>query len=353
MIKQLHPVPSTVSGSENIIKIDFTNSQNQRKLKTNQIIEIITVPNPDGRKNQKNVAITINAKLICSILSKKYSKVSITEISTLECLTKLAKRKPDLVFSGVKYFEFEENQIWLNDFLELNHIRYIGSNHAALDREHHKGFAKSIVKQAGILTADYVIINTNRISVDNNMNIPYPVFVKPVRGGDSIGIDDLSLVFDRNQLDAKVDQICNVLNCDALVESYLTGREFSVGILEDEGTNLLTAMPIEIIAPKNERGHRVLDYEIKRLDQETVRKVKNKTLHKKLSEVGKSAFKALGGRSFGRIDIRLCAKGLPHFVEANLMPGLSKGYFYRSCALNLNMTYDDMILLLCSNRLNS
>ncbi|MDA0846147.1 MAG: D-alanine--D-alanine ligase, partial [Proteobacteria bacterium] len=202
-------------------------------------------------------------------------------------------------------------------------------------------------------TADYVVIKKSDESTHKTMNIAYPVFVKPVIGGDSIGIDDLSLVFNREQLDIKIKQIFNALNCDALVESYLVGREFSVGILEDELSSVLTAMPIEIIAPKNHRGHRLLDFNIKRLDQETVRKVKNKTLHEKLSEVGKSVFKALGGRSFGRIDIRLCARGLPHFVEANLMPGLSKGYFYRSCSINLDMTYDEMILLLCSNRLNS
>ena len=144
-----------------------------------------------------------------------------------------------------------------------------------------------------------------------------------------------------------------MLNCDALVESYLVGSEFSVGILEDEKSGVLTAMPIEIIAPKNKGGHRVLDFDIKRLDQEKVRQVKNKTLRKKLSETGTSAFAALGGRSFGRIDIKLCAKGIPHFIEANLMPGLSKGYFYRSCAINLGITYDEMILLLCSNRLKS
>ena len=73
----------------------------------------------------------------------------------------------------------------------------------------------------------------------------------------------------------------------------------------------------------------------------------------KLSKLGKAAFLALGGRSFARIDIKLCANSLPHFVEANLMPGLSKGYFYRCCAMNLNMTHDEMILLLCSNRINS
>jgi len=350
---QIRPVPSTLDVSRNSMRENTKNFHHQSDPKEKKSIEIITVPNLGGLKNQKNVAITLDTKLVHKILSKVYSKVRITDIVTPKCLAKLVKRKPDLVFSGVKYFEFDGKQIWLNDFLDLNKICYIGSNHAALDREHDKGLAKLLVKKAGIVTADYVVIKTNSVSTHKTIGMAYPVFVKPVIGGDSIGIDDLSLVFNREQLDTKIKQIFNALNCDVLVESYLVGREFSVGILEDELSSVLTAMPIEIIAPKNNRGHRLLDFDVKRLDQETVRKVKNKALHEKLSEVGKSVFKALGGRSFGRIDIKLCEKGLPHFIEANLMPGLSKGYFYRSCAMNLGMTYDEMIVLLCRNRFNS
>lgn len=353
VIKQIHPAPSKFDDSANIMKNNFDNFQYPIEPKEKQTIEIITVPNSRGQKNQKNVAITFNTKLIRNILSKVYSRVRISEITTPRCLEKLAKRKPDLVFSGVKYFEFDNAQIWLNDFLELHKISYIGSNHAALNREHDKGLAKSIVKKAGVVTAEYAVIKANSLPTCKTTNMAYPVFVKPIIGGDSIGIDDFSLVFNQEQLGFKIKQIFNVLNCDALVESYLVGSEFSVGILDDEKSGVLTAMPIEIIAPKNKGGHRVLDFDIKRSDQEKVRQVKNKTLRKKLSETGTSAFAALGGRSFGRIDIKLCAKGIPHFIEANLMPGLSKGYFYRSCAINLGITYDEMILLLCSNRLKS
>ena len=56
-----------------------------------------------------------------------------------------------------------------------------------------------------------------------------------------------------------------------------------------------------------------------------------------LIEIGKKSFTALGGKSFGRIDIKMNHLGEAHFMEANLMPGLRKGYFYRSCKLNLNI----------------
>ena len=72
-----------------------------------------------------------------------------------------------------------------------------------------------------------------------------------------------------------------------------------------------------------------------------------------LIEIGKKSFTALGGKSFGRIDIKMNHLGEAHFMEANLMPGLRKGYFYRSCKLNLNINYDEMILNIANTGLTS
>jgi len=79
--------------------------------------------------------------------------------------------------------------------------------------------------------------------------------------------------------------------------------------------------------------------------------VKNAAIREQLSELAKSAFVALKGKAFGRIDIKLDHHRIPHFVEANLMPGLRKGYFYRSCNINLGLTYEQMILRIANNGL--
>ena len=55
---------------------------------------------------------------------------------------------------------------------------------------------------------------------------------------------------------------------------------------------------------------------------------------------------------FGRIDIKMDDKGIPNFIEANLMPGLQKGYFYRSCSMNLKINYEQMITKISQNALN-
>ena len=84
-------------------------------------------------------------------------------------------------------------------------------------------------------------------------------------------------------------------------------------------------MPIEINVKKNINGQRILDVNIKKTEIDTVIAGKDKQLFKKLSILAKKDFKALGGKSLGRSDIKMNDLGVPHFMEANLMPGLSKG----------------------------
>ena len=103
---------------------------------------------------------------------------------------------------------------------------------------------------------------------------------------------------------------------------------------------------------KNINGHRILDYDIKENDHEKVIAVSDSKIFNLLSDLSKNAFTALGGKSLGRIDIKMDCRGVPYFIEANLMPGLRKGYFYRSCLLNLNMGYEQMILTIADNGLS-
>ena len=112
-------------------------------------------------------------------------------------------------------------------------------------------------------------------------------------------------------------------------------------------------MPVEIIIKKNINGHSILDFDVKKDDEEKVIAVTDIKIYKKISKLAKKSFNALGGKSLGRIDIKMNHRGIPHFMEANLMPGLRKGYFYRSCVLNLDMNYDDMIFSIANTGLSS
>jgi len=323
-------------------------------IKVNKTIEIVIVPNfGEINSHQDNVGIILEEKKILKILSKRYKNVLITEINSEQDLEKLVTRKPDLVFSGVKYFFFNNKNIWLNDYLEMYEIPYIASSKAALDNESDKNRAKKIMQTAKIKTADFFITKPGEYLNEDSIPIKFPLFIKPVTGGDSRGIDKNSIVFNFKSFEAKVLDIKVKQNSSSLVETYLPGKEYTVGIFEDSIDGSLRAMPIEIIVKKNSNGHRILDFDVKKNDEEKVIFVTDIKIFNKLSKLAKDSFKALGGKSLGRVDIKMNHFGVPHFIEANLMPGLRKGYFYRSCVLNLDMSYEDMIFSIANTGLSS
>ena len=339
-------------GRKTNVIVPFKN--NIFKVKINKSIEIVIVHNP-GEKNfhQDNVGIILEENKILKILSQRYSEVVITKIQHKKDLDKLLKRKPDLVFSGVKYFNFNNDKVWLNDCLEAYGIRYIASSRAALDNESDKNKAKKLIVKANIKTADFFVATPDEHEHSSSIPIPFPLFIKPVKGGDSRGIDSNSVAYNFASFKKKVLEIKTKHNLSSLVETYLPGKEYSVGIFQDSIKGTLRAMPVQIIVKKNINGHRILDFNVKKDDEEKVIAVTDTKIFKKISKLAKEAFKALGGKSLGRIDIKMNERGVPHFMEANLMPGLRKGYFYRSCLLNLDMNYDDMILNIANTGLSS
>ena len=315
--KQILTTDATLPFKKNILpnKIDKT-------------IEIVIVPKlADITANQKNVGIILDEKLILEILSKRYRNVSITEIITENDLKKLALRKPDLVFSGVKYFYFADGIIWLNDYLELHNILYIASNRTALHNEHDKSIAKKIIQKANIRTANF--FTTEPGEHQNEMSIPiaFPLFIKPLTGGDSRGVDTNSIVYDFLSFQAKILDIKRKHNLRSLVETYLSGKEYSVGILQDHSNENLEAMPIEIVTKRNINGHRILDYDIKVGDHEKVIKVLNSKIFNQLSDLSKNAFTALNGKSLGLIDIKMDYLGVPYLLKLTLCLVFEKAIF--------------------------
>ena len=287
----------------------------------------------------------MDENLILEILSKSYENVIITVIKTENDLKALAKRKPDLVFSGVKYFIFDKKEdIWLSDYLKEHNIDYITSNKEALSNEYFKDNAKNIVKNANVNTAKFFTTQPDEHPTESSLPVTFPLFLKPITGGDSRGINPESVVFDFKKYQAKVLDIFETQQSRTLVENYLSGKEYSVSIVENKSKNILMILPVEIIAVKNKNGHRVLDYEAKKNDLEEVIAVVDKKIRKELCNIALNSFIALGGKTIGRIDIKTSYNGILHFIEANLMPGLGNGYFSRSFMLNENIDYEQMIL---------
>jgi D-alanine-D-alanine ligase len=311
----------------------------------NRYIEIVTIPKrANSTTNRKNVGIELNEETIFNILSENYEKVLITIIKTEDDLKNLIERKPDLVFSGIKYFNFDKKEIWLSDYLKEHGIDYITSNKEALDNESNKQNAKDIVQKENIITANSFTTQPDEHPTESSLPVTFPLFLKPVAGANRIGINAESVVFDFNKYQAKVLDIFNTQKSRTLVENYLSGKEYSVSILENSSKNILMILPIEIVANKNRNGHRILDFDAKNDPLEELITISDKKLSKEICLLAINSFRALGGKTMGKIDIKMSYKGVPTFIEANFMPDLDEGYFYKSFMINENMNYEQMIL---------
>lgn len=295
----------------------------------------------------------ISREALCVSLNAHYSDVRITLVNTLADLDHLVERKPDLVFLGMKFLPvdvdlgfLDKKKIWLSDVLDENDITYTGSTQSAHELEVNKHLAKECVKKSNLKTSPFFYVEVGGRISEDDMTMTYPLFVKPSNRGGGTGIDSLSLVNSYVELCAKVSNIHNVLGSPALVEQFLTGREFSVAILKSRLSDYYSVMPIELVAPVGSRGVRMLSENVKSADAESALEVVDVQLKHQLADLGLSVFHALGARDYGRIDIRLDSTGTPHFLEANLIPSIIEGYgsFPKACMLEQSMDYESMIM---------
>ncbi len=229
-------------------------------------------------------------------------------------------------------------------------MNYTGSPAAAIALDFNKPLAKQVVKAAGLKTAAYFTASDGEYRSASDLPLGFPLFIKPQDTGGGKGIGADSVVRDFGAYAQKVTSLTTVFRSDALVETYLPGREFSVAILETIDSEELIAMPIELLTQQNTCGDRILSQKVKAADTEHVVAVTDETVRSAVVELATRAFRALGGRDYGRIDIRLDQYGTAHFLEANLIPGLAHhdftSYFTAACWINLRVDYETMLLRL-------
>jgi D-alanine-D-alanine ligase len=287
------------------------------------------------------------------VLAKHYTQALVTIVNSLSDLDALVARCPDVVFLGMKFIPSnpilgfnDPSKIWLSEYLDDAGIVCTGSDYRAHELELNKELAKQRVLQAGLRTAPFYVASVDVPLIQDDVVLAYPMFVKPSNRGGGLGIDADSLVHTFTQLRSKVYSMADELGSDALIEEYLPGREFSVGILKDAETDGYNVMPLELIAPTNDSGVRFLSAQIKSDDTEQHFAVTDTALRASINMLAMNVFRALGARDYGRIDIRLDAAGVPHFLEANLLPSLLDGYgnFPKTCMLNVGLEYESMIL---------
>lgn len=186
-----------------------------------------------------------------------------------------------------------------------------------------KGWAKRIVRDHGIPTADFALIE--KAADIGRVALGYPVFLKPVAEGSGKGVNERSRADTPAQLKSAARSLLARFRQPVLVEAYLPGREFTVGITgtADEA-EALGVMEIATTAQATGQGYGYglkTDWEGK-VDLRLVEDPEAREAEK----VALAAWRALRCRDGGRIDLRSDGRGHPCFIEVNPLAGLRPDY---------------------------
>lgn len=228
----------------------------------------------------------------------------------------------DLVFNIAEGLAGLAREAQVPAILDVYGIAYTFSDPLVLCVCLHKGWTKLAVRDAGVPTADFAVIE--RPADLDRLDMPFPVFAKPVGEGTGKGIDARSKIADRPAL---VDVCCRLLaqyRQPVLVESFLPGRELTVGLLgTGDEAQVLGTLEIALLAEaepevysyvNKERCEELVEYRLVSAEtDEEVRRAEAAAL---------AAWRALGCRDAGRVDLRSDAEGRPLFLEVNPLAGL-------------------------------
>jgi D-alanine-D-alanine ligase len=226
----------------------------------------------------------------------------------------------DLVFNIAEGLQGFGREAQVPALLDAYEIPYTFSDPLTLSLALHKGMAKHVVRGCGVPTADFAVIET--LADLDGLTLAYPLFAKPVAEGTSKGISPAS----RAESPAELRAVCRTLLAGfqqpVLVETFLPGREFTVGITGTGGKAVVLGVMEVLLGCEAEQE--VYSYHNKEHYQGLVEyRLVQGALAGKLSEIALSAWRSLGCRDGGRVDLRLDASGNPQFIEVNPLAGLN------------------------------
>ena len=226
----------------------------------------------------------------------------------------------DMVFNIAEGLHGIGREAQVPAILDAFQIPYVFSDPLVLALTLHKGQAKRVVRDCGVPTADFAVITS--LSEVEKIALPFPLFVKPAAEGTGKGINGQSKINSKEVLYATTARLLEEYRQPILVETYLPGREFTVGIVgTGDKARCLGVMEIVISnrakdgtyslhTKENWKG--IVDYYMATGEIESL-----------CAETALMAWNCLGCRDGGRVDLKMDASGKPNFIEVNPLAGLN------------------------------
>ncbi len=247
--------------------------------------------------------------------------------ATPALLSRLPRAKVDLVFNVSEGQHGRNREAHVPALCEMLQIPYTGSDVATLALSLDKALAKKIVAQEGVPTPHSMLMTTGREPLPKGLR--FPLIVKPVAEGSSKGVLAKSVVTSEKELRRFAREMAERYRQPALVEEYIKGREFTVGLLGHHDPEVLPPMEVVFTDPSDPLPVYSFEHKLDWNDQiryEAPAKLP-KAVTRRMQELARRSFLALGCRDVARIDFRMDARtGEIHFIEANPLPGLTPGW---------------------------
>ena len=253
---------------------------------------------------------------------------------------------PDICFNIAEGLEGDARESHVPALLEMLDIPYTGSKVLAHAISLDKAAAKRIWRDLGLPTAPFQVFYRGEEPLDPQL--VFPLFVKPVHEGTGMGINSHSIVHDEAELWHQVRWVIHTYNQPALVETYMPGREFTVGLIGNTRNQVFRKKPGSSPWNElyNERGFHlfpVLEIDASASVGQGLYDATSKSykpgedgapiylcpadipaiLEVELKQLAIAAFEAIGALDLGRVDFRLGSDGRPYLLEINTLPGLN------------------------------
>ena len=233
--------------------------------------------------------------------------------------------------------------------LELLGLPFTGSPPEVLSFALRKDRVKERLQTAGIPTPAGRIL----LHPEDPCDLPFPLIVKPAREDGSVGISRSSVVRDAIELSCAVATIASSLRQPSVVEQFIDGRELNVSLLGHPTPRVLPLSEIDFAALPPDVP-RIVSYEAKWAsgsvdDLGTVpvlHPALPNTVAARVRRVAADAFRAVGVRDYGRVDIRLANTGVPYVVDVNPNCDLSRNAGFARAAGAVGIHYGSLLSLL-------
>jgi D-alanine-D-alanine ligase len=258
--------------------------------------------------------------------------------------------KPHIAFNLLEEFDgvavYDQNVV---SYLELLHVPYTGCNPRGLMLARDKALSKKLFSFHRIPFPDFMVVPQGR-TAKRPKGLSFPLIVKSVTEEASHGISQASIVQDDVKLKERVEFIHANIGTGALIERYIEGREFYVGVM---GNGHVHVLPVwELIMDKlPDDARRIATERVKwsraYQDKYGIRSEEARNLPEgkaeEIQHLAKRVYRALGLSGYARIDVRMDAAGSVYVLEANPNPQISHDEDFSDSAEKDGYPYKDLL----------